>query len=146
MRKKIDTVQLLDEVCNMLSQGHRAVAMPVTGGSMCPFLHSGDTAYLDPIVSTPKRGDIVLFRRPNGQYVLHRIAHANKDGSFDCAGDAQAALEHVAGIECICAKVSHISHHGKIIKPQNLRWRFYSGAWLWLRPLRRIILNSRNKK
>ena len=60
MAKVLDTRAYLDEVCRLLDQGQQHVAVPVTGGSMIPFLHNGDTVYLD-LPDTPlRKGDVVL--------------------------------------------------------------------------------------
>ena len=48
--------------------------MPVFGSSMAPFLiHGRDVVRLVKCTHPPKRGEIVLFRRLDGQYVLHRV-------------------------------------------------------------------------
>ena len=148
MAKILDTNAYLDTVCQLLHQGQRHVAIPVTGGSMVPFLHSGDMAYLDLPNSPLKKGDIVLYTRENGRYILHRIKKVNKDGSFIMVGDAQVELELLPRRELIHARVTSARHLGKLIRPGQFRWWFYQHIWLNVVPLRHFLmaLFGRRKK
>lgn len=151
MARILDTNAFLDTVCDLLRQGQRHVAIPVTGGSMVPFLHSGDMAYLD-LPDTPlKKGDIVLYTRESGRYILHRIKKINRDGSFIMVGDAQQDLELLPRRELIHARVTSARHKGKLIKPGQPRWWFYQHIWLHLVPMRHFLMHlvgrlKRNKK
>ena len=93
MARILDTQEYLDTVCQLLQQGETSVAVPVAGGSMVPFLHNGDTVYLDLPDSPVKRGDIVLYTRSYGRYILHRVYRVRRDGSYIMVGDAQTELE-----------------------------------------------------
>ena len=127
MAKVLDTQAYLDMVCQLLDQGQQHVAVPVAGGSMTPFLHHGDTVYLD-LPDTPlKKGDVVLYTRLNGQYILHRIKKINKDGSFIMVGDAQQALELLPSRDLIHARVTAARHRGKRIHPGQPRWWWHWG-------------------
>ena len=136
----LDTNAYLDTVCELLRQGQRHVAIPVTGGSMVPFLHGGDMAYLDLPDSPLKKGDIVLYTRENGRYILHRIKKINKDGSFIMVGDAQQELEILPRRELIHARVTSARHQGKLTHPGQLRWWFYRYIWLNIVPLRHFLM------
>lgn len=141
----LDTQQYLDTVCELLHQGETSVAVPVAGGSMTPFLIDGDTVYLG-LPDTPiKRGDIVLYTRSTGRYILHRVYRVNKDGSFIMVGDAQMELEYLPGREQIHARVTLAKHKGKLNRPGGLRWRFYRHIWLWLLPHRHRLMHLREK-
>lgn len=136
MARVLDTQAFLDTVCDLLREGQTSVPIPVTGGSMIPFFHSGDTAYLDLLTREPRRGDIVLYTRNNGRYILHRIYKVNKNGSFVMVGDAQQELELLPNREQIHAIVTAGRHKGKLMTPKSLRWQLYKHVWLWLRPFR----------
>lgn len=141
MARIVDTQAYLDTVCQLLQQGQSHVAVPVTGGSMTPFLHNGDTVYLDLPESPLKKGDIVLYTRENGRYILHRIKKVNSDGSFIMVGDAQQALEYLPRREMIHGRVSSARHKGKPIHPGQPRWWFYQHVWLWVVPIRRRLID-----
>ena len=135
----VDTQEYLDNVCQMLSEGAVSVPVPVAGTSMCPFLHPGDTVYLDLLTRPAKRGDIVLFTRPSGQYILHRISDVNPDGSFFLLGDNQLVKEPVSGPQRLRALATSARIKGKLVRPDSFRWWFYAHIWLCLAPYRAKI-------
>lgn len=132
----LDTKEYLDTVCDLLSQGQQLVPVPVAGSSMTPFLHPGDTVYVDLPTQPLRKADIVLFTRPSGQYILHRIIKVNPDGSFIMLGDAQTEREYVDGPGRIHARVTKATHKGKLLTPRSLRWLFFATVWIWAAPLR----------
>ena len=140
MARMVDTTQYLDMVRELLADGKTAVPVPVAGSSMHPFLHHGDTVYLD-IPTTPlKRGDIVLYSRPGGRYILHRIIKVNPDGSYIMMGDAQQEREWIESDAFIYARVTTALHKGKPMTPKSLRWKIFATAWMWVIPFRRKIV------
>ena len=84
----LDTKEYLDTVVELLAQGHRDVTVPVKGSSMVPFLHNGDVVYLNLPERPAKRGDILLYLRPDGRYILHRVVRRRKRGLL-MTGEAQ---------------------------------------------------------
>ena len=71
-----------------LEKGGRS-SLLVTGISMYPILrHRRDTVELVK-PERLRRGDLVLYQRDSGQYILHRIITRPKDGAFICSGDNQ---------------------------------------------------------
>lgn len=145
MARVLDTQVFLDAVCELLLQGEKSVPIPVAGGSMVPFLHDGDTVFLDLPDSPLKRGDIVLYTRLGGRYILHRIYRVNKDGSFIMVGDAQQELEYIPGREQIHARVTSVRHKGKFYQPGSFHWWFYRHVWLWVTPFRYRLMCLREK-
>ena len=131
----VDTKEYLNTICQLLREGKQDLPVPVTGNSMCPFLHPGDIVYLNRFAALEK-GDIVLFTRPDGSFVLHRIYQIKKDGSYLILGDNQMLPEPVPA-ERIHAIVTSARIKEKVITPKSLRWQCY--AKLWTRPVRRII-------
>ena len=136
--KTVDTKEYLDEVRSLLHQGQTSLPVPVAGISMGPFLHEGDMVYLDLPARPLRKGDIVLFTRPNGRYILHRIVTCCPDGSYLILGDNQTLPEPVAQ-EQIRAIVTSAVRKGKLITPKSLLWRFFAHPWRWLAPCRRLI-------
>ena len=145
MPRVLDTQEYLDTVCQLLNQGETSVAVPVAGGSMLPFLHHGDTVYLDLPGASVKRGDILLYTRSNGQYILHRVIQTNPDGSLWMAGDAQTELEYLPNTDRIHGLVTSARHRGKCNRPGGLRWWAYSHPWRWLLPWRHRLMRLREK-
>ena len=145
MTRVLDTQEYLDTVCDLLRQGETSVAVPVAGGSMIPFLHHGDTVYLDLPRFPLRRGDILLYTRPSGQYILHRVIQVNADGSLWMSGDAQMQLEYLPGSECVHGMVTSARHKGKCNRPGGLRWWAYSHPWRWLLRYRHRLMRLRGK-
>lgn len=136
MAKIVDTKEYLDVICQLLTEGHKEVPVTVAGSSMTPFLHHGDTVYLNPRVQPPKKGDIVLYTRPGGQYILHRVVKVNPDGSFIMLGDIQTERERIESVESIHGVAVKALHQGKVLTPRSFRWRFFERIWLHMVPLR----------
>ena len=63
------------------------------GTSMNPLLKSGrDKAYIENLKKPLKKGDIALYLRDSGEYVLHRVMKA-KNGVYTFCGDNHFVLE-----------------------------------------------------
>ncbi len=146
MARTLDTKAFLDTVCDLLRQGQTNVTVPVTGSSMVPFLHDGDTVYLNVPSEKLKKGDVVLYTRENGDYVLHRIRKVNRDGSLTMVGDAQQFLETVSSRERVWGIAVAACHKGKRVTPRSFHWWFYRHIWLWLLPWRYRLMAARKKK
>lgn len=131
----VDTKEYLNTICQLLREGKQDLPVPVTGNSMCPFLHPGDIVYLNRYTELEK-GDIVLFTRPDGSFVLHRIYRIEPDGTYLILGDNQLLPEPVP-TERIHATVTSVRIKEKVIAPRSLHWQCF--AKLWTRPVRRII-------
>lgn len=141
MAKVVDTKEYLDMVCELLAEGKTSVPVPVAGSSMTPFLHDGDMVYLDRPEGELKKADIVLYTRPSGQYILHRIVKVNADGSFIMLGDAQTDRERIKSEKQIHGRVVRAVHRGRQIGPDSLRWKFFATVWIWVWPWRRRIMS-----
>ena len=60
---------------------------------MLPLLREGrDSVIIEALRGNPARGDVVLYRRDNGDYVLHRIVALSGDRYTMC-GDNQHRVE-----------------------------------------------------
>lgn len=97
---------------------------------MSPFLASNrDYVYLEKPNRKLKKGDIVLFLRQNGDYVLHRIKHIRSD-DFYIIGDRQTTLEGPVKKEQIMALVTSVKRKSKILTSKSLIWQFYEKIWI----------------
>ena len=67
----------------------------VVGDSMMPLLRQGkDLVKVVPLTKPLEKYDIVLFKRPTGEYVLHRIVKAKSDYYVIC-GDNRFLREKI---------------------------------------------------
>ena len=70
------------------------ILAPPVGDSMMPILrYRRDLMLLKKLPREPKVNDAVLYKRENGQYVMHRIVKIRKDG-YVLRGDNRFNLEY----------------------------------------------------
>ena len=123
----------------LLAQG-QSVSLTVTGESMSPFLrHGRDQIRLAAVTAPPQRGDMVFFRRRNGQYIMHRVLRRMPDGNYAIIGDGQQQVESPIAPEQIFAVVTQVCRKGGWLGPESFWWRFFAGPWLTLLPLRPLL-------
>lgn len=130
-----------------------SVPLIISGNSMAPFLkHGRDTVYLSRVTQPPKKGDMILYRRKNGQYILHRIYRV-RNGAYDLVGDGQWGIEPGIRPEQILAVVNTVRRKGKLLRKGSFQWEFFEHIWLALLPARPGITRAyshltagRNKK
>lgn len=140
MVKRLPAHIIMPLCVELIGEG-KCVVLTVKGGSMAPFLVGGrDTVTLAPVKEPPVRGDIVLYRRDSGQYVLHRICRTSPDGSYTLIGDAQTQKEPGISPRAIIAVVRAARRKGRSIDAHDGVWRFFERAWLRIIPLRRAVM------
>lgn len=133
--------ELLLEEYRRLLQEEDGVELPllVTGNSMSPFLIGGrDAVYLTRLERPARRGDILLYRRTGGGYVLHRVYRAGPEG-LTMVGDAQQVLEPGIRQEQVLAVVHRAERKGKLLVPGSFWWDFFEKVWIRIIPARRIL-------
>ena len=141
-RKVLPPDILLEEYRRILAEEADVAALPlvITGNSMTPFLIPGrDTVYLSRLERPVRRGDILLYQRKSGQYVLHRVWKVEKDGTFTMVGDAQTELEHGIREDQIIAIVTFALRKGKPMFPGSFVWEFFAKVWIRMVPLRPLF-------
>lgn len=77
------------------------------GTSMLPLIVQGKDSVVLIEPGLLSKGDIVLYQRKSGQYVLHRIVKIKGDNLVLC-GDNQTELEYGITVSDVVAKVSGI--------------------------------------
>ncbi len=139
-KREIPMQSLMQLLQLQLEEGGRA-NLTVTGFSMHPLLRSRrDSVVLVP-AGKQKKGDIILYRRESGQFVLHRIIRIEKD-TYICSGDNQAMREPVTQ-EQILAVVDGFTRKGKVYDIGHPGYRVYTWAWVELFCLRKYYLFTR---
>ena len=130
---------LIEEI---LKDGGTAT-LTITGTSMWPMLcHRVSRVRLAP-VGELKKGDLPLYRRDNGAYVLHRILSVEPDGTYTCCGDNQWHLERGLRHDQMIAVVTDFCRKGDAwVSGNDWKYRLYARLWMAVRPLRRYILGG----
>ncbi len=115
----------------------------VTGNSMVPFLlNRRSTVFLvrEPDY-VPRVGDIILCRRIDGAYILHRIHKIRKDGVLILNGDAQRWTELILPQQ-VCCRVAHFVRTKRDIRTDSRSYRFCRWLWRGLRPLHAVAASG----
>lgn len=107
------------------------------GTSMLPLLRQDrDWVTLVKPVEPPQIRDIILYRRGDGAYVLHRILKREKDGYVLC-GDNQVWPEKGIQTEQIIGVVNALGINGKRYEKNSMRMQLYERIWCFM-PLRKL--------
>ena len=108
-----------------------------------------DQVTIAPVTDRCKQGDVILYRRENGRYVLHRVYKIRKDGAFLMLGDSQRMPEPVEAAQ-LRAMVSSVRCGGENCGPGSFRWWFFAVPWLrlarWRPQIARLLSLFRKKK
>lgn len=128
--------ELLPKMEAAFARGESIRIIP-QGDSMLPLLRPGiDGVTLSAVPERLRKYDLPLYRRSNGQFVLHRIVKAGQ--TYTCIGDNQIAFEHGVRHEQMLAVVRSFKRGEREIPVTALRYRIYCRVWHWSRPVRRI--------
>lgn len=112
--------ELINEV---ISTGGEFNLVP-NGVSMLPLIRPGVDTVVLALPNGVKVNDIVLYKRENDKFVLHRVIEIKNDEYIMC-GDNQFRLEYGIKKDNILAKVVYFERDGKKIDDSNERYRKY---------------------
>lgn len=154
-RETVEVCVPLEELSPILTsclQEGQEIILTITGNSMFPLLrHRRDQVVLVAVDGEQLRpGDVPLYRRRNGLYVLHRVI-ARDDGDrcefvdatvvestqpeggirYTMLGDAQTELEHGIVPTQIVARAAAFIRRDKRIDCDSAAYRRYVRWWYW---------------
>ena len=121
---------------------HGNYATNTVGVSMKPlFKTHRDVVTLIPPDREIKKYDILLYKTPDGRYVLHRVI-AVKDGIYVIRGDNTYVKEYVPR-EWVIAYAVAFNRKGKRHKTTDLSYKIYSRLWHFIYPVRLVFFKMR---
>ena len=139
--KVLEPEQLMPKLLEML-EVTEPVPLVISGSSMTPFLvHGRDTVYLSKEKEPLRRGNMVLYRRDSGNYILHRVYRV-EETTFTMVGDAQTWLEPGIRPDQILAIVTAVRRKGKVLQPGSFWWDFFEKVWIRMVPLRPAMMKT----
>ena len=103
MREKMDLAALMPTIEEVISAGGVFRLYP-RGISMLPLLHEGTDSVELAAANEYAVGDVLLYRRANGQFVLHRLIAVERNTLTFC-GDNQGSLEYDVPKSAVLAKM-----------------------------------------
>ncbi len=114
------------------------------GNSMRPMLRHGiDTVELSLISERIKKYDLMLYRRDNGKYVIHRVIKTGDN--YNCIGDNQYFVERGVRRDQMIAIVSAFSRNGKEYTVKNIGYILYCRFWHYTRFPRRVLRSLKHR-
>ena len=82
-----------------------------------------------------KKRDVILYRRDDGSYVLHRVVGKGKLG-YKLCGDNQVVVEYPVSVDNVIAVMTSFERKGREFDAHTLWYRIYSFVWCLSVPLR----------
>lgn len=123
MHKEMTVAQMLPLIEETIESGGVFTLYP-KGVSMLPLIRYGKDAVLLRTPERLKKGDIILYRRDNGAFVLHRIIGEKKAGFVLC-GDNQYVKEPGIRREQVIAVVEAVLREGERVEPDDPEYLRY---------------------
>ena len=144
-RRLVPMDELSPLIVGLIDEGFD-VTLTITGNSMRPMLtHLRDSVALTSCnPAALKVGDIPLYRRESGTYVLHRIMKVH-DSTYDISGDHQWVLEKDVEKSRVLCVVKGFTRKGKYYSCGNKGYRLYSFLWRKLFVFRKLIMTAHGK-
>jgi hypothetical protein len=140
MQAETEYVTRLDALMPLIRERLEAgqtVRFSPMGISMLPMLRQGkDSVVLSPVPEKLKKYDLPLYRRPDGQYVLHRVVEVGD--TYTCIGDNQFRMEPGVEHGQILALVTAFYRGERKWEVTSPLYRLYCRFWHYSRPLRRF--------
>ncbi len=101
------------------------IAYTVKGDSMMPLIRENqDIVVIKKAVEPLKKYDAVLFKRPSGEYVLHRIVKCCGMGLYRIAGDNRSFSETVPQ-EWIIGRLCEVIKDDRHITSDSKEYKAY---------------------
>lgn len=98
---------------------------------------NGDAVTLIKPKEKLKKGDVVLYKRENGEYVLRRIVFVNKDTYVAC-GDNERTNEYKIADEQILGMLLSYDRNGKTHKTSDTNYKIY----VFLLPVIKLLISG----
>ena len=116
---KFNMAELLPIITEAIEKGD-CFKLPITGTSMNPLLKAGrDYALLEKASLPLSVGDVPLYRRSDGDFVLHRVMNIDENGAYVMCGDNQFVFEYGITDENIIAVAKGFIINGEEIDAFN---------------------------
>ena len=144
---KKETIHLADLYPTMqkvIEAGGEFLFYP-SGRSMLPTIKPGRDGVLLQRASKPSARDLLLYRRKDGSFVLHRLVRIEKNGSLVMRGDAQYIDEKGILPEQIVGRVCAIVRNEKQIRTDSPAFRLRACVREISYPLRRFVHRLKGK-
>lgn len=128
----------MEFIAERLAVGQKVRYLKFRGVSMMPMLRQGkDSVELSPLPLTLKKYDLPVYRRQDGQYVMHRIVDVKED-HYVCLGDNTLAFEHIYPEQMI-GVVSAFLRGDRRVEVDDPVYQMYCRLWRLTHPVRKLV-------
>ena len=143
LNKETTLDAVIDIILEKLDEGGTVTFTP-NGTSMLPMLRDGqDIVMLKKPNGRLRLYEVALYKRENGQYVLHRVLDFGNDGSYIMCGDNQWEPEHGITPDMVIGRLDSWYKGKKEYKTDGKRYLRYVRFWCKSLKRRRRILKIR---
>ncbi len=123
----------------ILNRDGKYIFTPV-GTSMLPLLRQHrDTVLVEKKIKRLKKYDVALYKRKNGEYVLHRIMKVGENDYTFC-GDNHTTLEKGVKEEQVLGVMTAFWRDEKKIETTAFSYKLYTKIWCLSLNLRKVML------
>ncbi len=140
-QKKTKSMSDLSNIFAEVLKNGGSFKLKVKGMSMYPLIRSNVDSVVLKAKPDVKKYDIVLYKRNNSAYVLHRIVKA-KNGAFWLAGDFETSKEYPVYPQQIVAAVTSIWRGDREISCNSMFYQLYARVWVFIMPFRFTVVRS----
>lgn len=130
MNKEVHLNEIIDIIQEKIEHGGTVTFTP-NGKSMLPMLRDGeDVVVLSKKPEVLHLFDVVLYKRQDGSFVLHRIVGFDSSVDYVMCGDNQFVREHGINYDSVIAIVTAFFHKGKPYKINSFKYKIYAN-WIY---------------
>lgn len=147
MSKELNISNVIEYIEDYINVKKLDVEFTPSGKSMLPIIVQDEDKVVLTGFKVLKKLDIVLCKRENGEYVLHRIIKIKKNKNITLCGDNQLFKEKNIDISQVIGKVKNIiKKNGTIIDvDKDFKYRSKVRLIIILRPFKNIIYRIKRK-
>ena len=132
--------ELVPLITDLLGDG-KDVIITARGNSMRPMVKNfRDAIILTSYSGGADVGDVILYKRESGSFVLHRIVDKGEDGSYVLMGDFQTVREEGIKETQIIASLSGYIRKGKTVSCSSKRYQRYKKRWTKSKTRRKLYI------
>ena len=114
------------------------------GDSMMPLLRQRrDIIHISKVEGRLKKYDVPLYKRDNGQYVLHRILKVRENDYVIC-GDNRTGMEEGITDRHIIGVMTGVSRDGKFLSVNDKKYKLYVMIWGGRKSYRICLLRGKS--
>ena len=117
---------MIDSSLELALEKDGYIITPIKGTSMTPLLRQNeDRVVIKKLTKKIKKGDVLLYKRPNDTYILHRVYSVTPNFLVMC-GDNHLALEYNVKYDAVLGILTGVYKGDKFLDlKKSLKYKLY---------------------